>query len=232
MQALDPLPVLVVRRGPLSMRGLAALEQDPRVELYVADELTPDWLSFSKRVAAILMVTGDDPFSALSYAVTAGVRCPIIIAMSKRFRTETTELLAAGAALCITTPITRADVEALIPVLALHSAPARMDGTLRLLLDPISRVARYRNKVAKLSLRQFALLHCLSAQHGRPVPAEELMTYVWGDAKVEDGSRKILDVYIFQLRKKLKHIGLEGAISTVRGFGYTLVSSGHGVTAS
>jgi DNA-binding response OmpR family regulator len=47
------------------------------------------------------------------------------------------------------------------------------------------------------------------------------MTYVWGDSDLRDG-RKILDVYIFQLRKKLKGLGLSGAISTLRGFGYSL----------
>jgi hypothetical protein len=223
MKQVDPFPVLVVRRGPLSLRGLAALERDLRVELFVADELTPDWVSFARRVSAVLVVTEDDPLSALGYAVTAGVTCPIIVAMARRFRTDCTDLFAAGAVACVTTPVTKADVDALMPVLMSHAAAARMDGTLRLLLDPISRVVRYRNKVARLTLREFALLHCLSAQSGRPVPAEALMNYVWGDADVRDGTRKILDVYIFQLRKKLKGIGLTDAISTVRGFGHTLV---------
>lgn len=224
MRDQDPLPVLVVRRGPLPFRALAALERDPRVELYVADELTPDWVSFARRVAAVVAVTEHDPFRALGYIVTAGVTCPIVVAVSRRFRADCKELIAAGAAACVTTPMTPADVDRLLPILALHAAPARMDGTLRLLLDPISRLVRYRDKVVRLSLREFALLHCLSAQGGRPVPAEALMTYVWGDTPVAEGSRKILDVYIFQLRKKLSGIGLKRAITTVRGFGYSLAS--------
>lgn len=218
----EPLPILVVRRGPLPLRALGVLEHDPRVELYFAGELTPDWASFAKRVAAVVVLTERDPFSALGYVVTAEVRCPIVVAMSRRFRAECRDLIAAGAAACVTTPITGGDVDRLLPIIALHAAPTRIDGTLRLLLDPISRVARYRDKVVRLSLREFALLHCLSTQRGRPVPAEALMTYVWGDTDVRDGTRKILDVYIFQLRKKLKNIGLSGAISTVRGFGYSL----------
>ncbi|MGH7636161.1 MAG: winged helix-turn-helix domain-containing protein [Gemmatimonadaceae bacterium] len=225
----EPLPILVVRRGPLSLRALGALEHDPRVELYFADELTPDWASFAKRAAAVVVVTERDPFSALGYVVTAEVRCPIVVAMSRRFRAECRDLVEAGAAVCVTTPFTQGDVDRLLPIIALHAAPMHIDGTLRLLLDPISRVARYRDKVVRLSLREFALLHCLSSQRGRPVPAETLMTYVWGDTDVRDGTRKILDVYIFQLRKKLKNIGLNGAISTVRGFGYSLspISTAH-----
>jgi DNA-binding response OmpR family regulator len=219
---VDPLAILVVRRGPQSMRGLAALEHDPRVELFFTDALTPDRVALARRVSAVIVVTESDPFSALAYAVTAGLSCPVVVAMSRRFRAECRDLMAAGAIACVTTPMTTADVDTLLPRLAMHAAPARMDGTLRLLLDPISRVVRYRDKVAQLTLREFALLHCLSEQGGRPVPAEMLMTYVWGGTKVSEGSRKILDVYIFQLRRKLDRLGLTGAISTVRGFGYTL----------
>jgi hypothetical protein len=216
-----PLPLLVVRRGPLSVRALGALEHDPRVELYNASVLTPEWASFAKRMAGIVVVTERDPFNALGYVVTAEVGCPVVVAMSRRFRAECRDLVAAGAAACVTLPFTQADVDRLVPIITLHAGPARIDATLRLLLDPISRVARYRDKVVRLSLREFALLHCLSAQRGRPVPAEALMTYVWGDSDLRDG-RKILDVYIFQLRKKLKGLGLGGAISTLRGFGYSL----------
>lgn len=219
---MDPLAVLVVRRGPQSLRGLSALEQDPRVELFVADELTPERVAFARRVSAVIAVTEADPFDALAYIVTSGLTCPIVIAMSRRFKAECQDLMAAGAAACVTMPLTTKDVDTLIPKIAAYAAPARMDGSLRVMLDPISRVVRYRDKVARLTLREFALLHCLSQQHGRPVPAETLMTYVWGDSELRDGSRKILDVYIFQLRKKLNALGLTDAIATVRGFGYTL----------
>jgi len=226
VRTVDPLAILAVRRGPQSVRGLAALEHDPRVELFVTDELTPERVAFARRVSAVLVATESDPFSALAYAVTAGLSCPVVVAMSRRFRADCRELVAAGAVACVAMPLTTADVDALLPKIAMHAAPARMEGTLRLLLDPISRVVRYRDKVAHLTLREFALLHCLTEQGGRPVPAELLMSYVWGDTKISDGSRKILDVYIFQLRKKLKRLGLTGAIATVRGFGYTLGPAG------
>ena len=222
---MDPLPILVVRRGPQSLSGLAALEHDPRVELFFAEQLTPERVAFARRVSAVLTVTESDPFGALAYAVTAGLSCPIVVALARRFKPECRDIVAAGAAACFTMPITTADVDALVPKLAAYAAPARMDSTLRLLLDPISRVVRYRDKVARLTLREFALLHCLSEQRGKPVPAEMLMTYVWGDTDIRDGSRKILDVYIFQLRRKLTRLGLADAISTVRGFGYTLGAS-------
>lgn len=223
VELVEPVPLLLLRRGPVPMRGLAALHADQRVELFVAEELTPDWISFAKRVAGTLVATEDDPLSALGYAVTAGMTGPLIVAMAKRYKADCHDLIAAGAIACVTMPIAKTDVDRMIPLLMKHAGPARMDGTLRLLLDPIGRVVRYRERSVRLSQREFAVLHCLSSHHGRPVSAEELLTYVWADAKSGERSRQILDVYIFQLRKKLERLGLRGAISTVRAFGYALV---------
>ena len=203
------------------MRELAALHSDPRVELFVTEELTPDWISFARRVAGTLVATEGDPLSALGYAVTAGMTGPIIVAMAKRYRMDCSDLITAGALACVTMPIAKPDVDRMLPLLMTH-APARMDSTLRLLLDPISRVVRFRERSVRLSQREFAVLHCLSSHGERPVSAEELLTDVWGDAKSAERSRQIVDVYIFQLRKKLETIGLRGAISTVRAFGYAL----------
>jgi DNA-binding response OmpR family regulator len=219
----NPLPVLLVRRGPVGMRFLGALQDDPRLELIVTDELSPHWVSVAQRVTAVLVATMDDPLGALLYALTASVNAPVIVATSGQHRLECETVMAAGAAACIVMPIVRSDVDRVVKVLMTHASATRVDRTLRLLLDPIARTVRFHDKSTRLSQREFAVLHCLSSRSGRPVPAEELMTYVWGDSATVDRSRQILDVYIFQLRKKLDRVGLKGAIATIRGFGYSLV---------
>lgn len=225
-EQLDPLPMLLLRRGQVATRALAAIQNDRRFELFVADELTPEWVSLGQRVAGTLVATEDDPLRALAYVITAGVDGPIVVAMAKRYRLDCKDLISAGAVACVTMPITKTDVDRMIPLLMKHAGPARIDSTLRLLLDPIARVVRYHDKQVRLSQREFALLHCLSAHRGRPASAEELLTYVWSDPDSEaERSRQILDVYIFQLRKKLEQLGLKGAIATVRGFGYALVQT-------
>ncbi|MEX2153013.1 MAG: winged helix-turn-helix domain-containing protein [Gemmatimonadaceae bacterium] len=222
---LDPLPVMLLRRGPVTMRSLGVIQDDHRLVLVVAEALTPEWVSLGQRVAGTLVATEDDPLRALGYAITAGLSGPIVVAMAKRYRADCKDLIAAGAIACVTMPITRTDVDRMIPLLMKHAGAARIDATLRLLLDPITRVVRYRSKHARLSQREFALLHCFSSRRGGPVSAEELLTYVWGDADSAERSRQILDVYICQLRKKLEQLGLNGAIVTVRGFGYALARS-------
>ncbi|HJQ19333.1 MAG TPA: winged helix-turn-helix domain-containing protein [Gemmatimonadaceae bacterium] len=218
---LEPLAVVLLRRGTVGMRALRAIEDDPRIELFQVRQLTPDRRAFAQRVAAVLVATNRDPLAALTYVVTAGVTAPIVVAMTAAYRREKRDVLAAGARACVILPVKPADVDRLIEELRGQAPPARVDSTLRLLLDPIGRVVRYQDRSMRLSQREFALLHRLSAGHGRPVAADEILTYVWGDRK-GSRSRQILEVYIFQLRRKLNRLGLRGAIATVRGFGYAL----------
>lgn len=214
------MPVLLLRHGGVARRALAKLETDARVELLQADEPTSDWVSLGQRVAGTLVVTDHEPMRGLTFALTAGLRGPIAVAMQKRYRAQSRDLLAAGASACLTLPLAPAQVTRLVKVMRAEAGVARMDGTLRLLLDPITRVVRYRNKPVRLSQREFTVLHCLSSHRGKPVSANEVLRYVWaGDASA---SRQILDVYICHLRRKLSRVGLTDAITTWRGFGYSL----------
>ena len=225
------MPVLLLQRGPVPMRQLTALTEDPRLELFVTEELTPQWVSFAQRVAAAMVVTEAEPLSAFGYAVTAGLSAPIIMLTARKYKADCGDLVSAGATACIMMPITKAELDRVMPLLRKHVTASRIDPTLRLLLDPIGRAVRYHDKSVRLSQREFAVLHCLSSHCARPVSAEDLLTSVWGDASSIERTRQILDVYIFQLRKKLERIGLKGAIATVRGFGYSLVEvTGNAVT--
>lgn len=214
------MPVLVLRHGAVAKGALAKLETDARVEVLQTREPTSDWVALGQRVAGTLVVTDREPMRALTFAITAGLRAPIAVAMQKRYRAEARDLRAAGASACMTLPLAPADVTRLVKLLRPAPGVARMDGTLRLLLDPITRVVRYRNKPVQLSQREFTVLHCLSSHQGKPVSADDVLRYVWaGDPSA---SRQILDVYICHLRRKLSRIGLDDAITTWRGFGYSL----------
>jgi DNA-binding response OmpR family regulator len=178
-------------------------------------------VSFAQRVAGTILVASSDPLGELAYAATAGVRSPIILAMHKRYRHDARDLIEAGAAACITLPITPRDIGRVLPMLARAAAPVHVDAQLKLLLDPINRVVRYGDKTVRLSQREFAVLHCLSSKQERPVSAGELLRTVWSDGGAA-ATRLILEVYISHLRKKLKRLGLKDPIQTVRRFGYLL----------
>jgi DNA-binding winged helix-turn-helix (wHTH) protein len=228
----DPLPVLVLRHGAASMRALSVLANDSRLELVVVDHLSPEWSAFAQRAAGTFVVTEGDPLNALVYAVSGGVTGPIIMMFAKRYAVDCNTLIDAGAADCVVTPVTKKDLDRVVSLLASTASFARVDGRLHLLLDPIARTARYHDKCIRLSQREFAVLQCLSSYHGRAVAAHKLLNYVWGERSEGTRPRQILDVYIFQLRRKLERLGLADAITTVRGLGYALSKvAAHGASS-
>ena len=217
-----PVPLLVLRHGPVAARHLDALRTNPGVELIEPATWSPDAVVLAQRVAATLIITMSDPLGALAYAVTAGVTGSIIMGVASRYRGARAVLREAGALRVYALPLEKGDVEAILALVDPRPRTAQTDTTLRLTLDPIARVARFRERSVRLSQREFAVLHCLSSRSGKPVDADELLREVWGNDLAPGRPRQILDVYVCQLRKKLDTLGIANAIATVRRYGYAL----------
>ena len=75
----------------------------------------------------------------------------------------------------------------------------------------------------RLTAREATLIAYLVERRHRPVTREELLVDVWG---YNDGSirTRTVDVHVQQLRAKLKAVGGESWIETVRGRGYRFVA--------
>lgn len=219
------LPLLVLRRGETSDRALGALRTDRRVQLVIASDRRTNWVPGAQRAAGVLVVTKHDPIAALLYVVTAGVTVPVVVAAPRRHAPLRRDVVAAGAAAFVTTPVSVADVARLVRTLGPKATGLQVDDASHLVLDAIGRVVRLREKSVRLSQREFAVLHCLSGRGGRPVSATDILSYVWGDDSGRPQTREILDVYIFNLRKKLRRLGLANPIRTVRSYGYALGSA-------
>jgi len=218
---IAPLPLLVVSHWGTSAALLEPLLADARFEIFVTKDLTPTWVSFARRVAAgMLLLTTDELLSALVYARTAGIEENLVLTVDETHRVERRELENSGAT-CVSIPFSPTSRDRIATVLSATRSLASVEPTLRLLFDPIGRVVRYRDKSLRLSQREFALLHCLAQHHGRPVCADQILSYVWDNGS-SARSRQIVDVYVCQLRRKLTQIGLTNTIQTLRGFGYTL----------
>jgi len=84
-----------------------------------------------------------------------------------------------------------------------------------LTLDPARRVASRGGRRLDLSPKEFAVLECLLAAAGRPVPAEELLERVWDEAA--DPFTTAVKTTIRRLRAKL---GDRPVVHTVREGGY------------
>src|ERR1700722_13875544 len=86
-----------------------------------------------------------------------------------------------------------------------------------LALDPTRRIAARAGRRLALTPKEFAVLECLLAADGRPVPAEELLERVWDEAA--DPFTSTVKTTIGRLRAKL---GDPPVIQTVRESGYRI----------
>jgi DNA-binding response OmpR family regulator len=87
-------------------------------------------------------------------------------------------------------------------------------------MDPARRIATRAGRRLALSPKEFAVLECLLAADGRPVPAEELLGRVWDEAA--DPFTTTVKTTIRRLRAKL---GDPPLIETVRESGYRIGGS-------
>ena len=224
---VGPSPVLLVARAEFDMALVEPLDTDSRIELVKTRELTHDWIGFADRVAAVLVATQQDPWDALVYATSASVNAPIYIVMPAERKSEKKELVAAGASGCVLLPIDKDDVDQLVVFLGHRSNASVVNPVLRLLLDPVGLVARYRDKSVHLTHREFAMLHLLNEQFGKPVSVQHLFDYVWaGRAPHAAGAntQQAVATWAYELRRKLRKIGLMKSLVNVRKFGYALQS--------
>ena len=218
-----PEPLLLVTRGEFDMDKLSALCADPRVELFFTPGLSREWLGFAERVSALIVATEGDPWDALVYATSAAVNAPIIIAMPAARKADKKELIAAGAAGVLLLPVDRDDVDMLLRATHPRALPSIVNPVLRLLLDPIGLNARYQNRSVHLTHREFAMLHVLNENFGRPVSVQHIFDYVWGDRPEHSASsQQAVATWAYEVRRKLRKLGLTKSLENVRKFGYML----------
>ena len=89
--------------------------------------------------------------------------------------------------------------------------------------DQVRHVARYGDREAELTVREYALAALLARQAGTCVPRQVIIQEVWGSS--EDLYDNVVDLTISRLRRKLEGIGVASLIATIRGIGYKMGSS-------
>lgn len=89
-----------------------------------------------------------------------------------------------------------------------------------LYINLLDRQVTKADTVIELTNREFALLELLLRRAGRVVTKQEITEKVW-DADYDQGSN-VVEVHIYQLRKKLDGVGEKNLIETLIGRGYRL----------
>ena len=161
-------------------------------------------------------VHGDDVCRTL---VADRSQARVLMLTAARSVSDRVEGLDLGADDYLPKPFDFAELVARVRALGRRAAvplPARLEhGDLS--LDPARRVAIRAGRRLPLTTKELAVLECLLAAEGRPVPAEELLERVWDEAA--DPFTTTVKTTIGRLRAKL---GDPPVIATVRESGYRI----------
>ena len=87
-------------------------------------------------------------------------------------------------------------------------------------LDPANSSCRVGEQVAFLPDREFRVLHTLVKYHGRVITQGDLERSLYSDELPDSNT---VEVFVYNLRRKLRDLGLDNVIRTVRNRGYIIV---------
>ncbi|TAM85339.1 MAG: response regulator transcription factor [Jatrophihabitans sp.] len=143
---------------------------------------------------------------------------PIIVITARGAEPDRVDALDAGADDYLVKPFGFAELLARMRAVLRRTGPdsgATTYGALR--VDPAARRVWVAGRPVALTGKEFDILACLAIEPGRVVTREEIFDRVWDEHWY--GPRKVLDVHVAALRRKLGHPEI---IETVYGRGFRL----------
>jgi two-component system, OmpR family, copper resistance phosphate regulon response regulator CusR len=170
-----------------------------------------------------LLLPGVDGLSVLQALGHVHPDVPVVIVSARSDLPTKLRGFGLGAADYLSKPFSFDELIARIRVQLRKTRNAEADHVLRsgsIVLDLARREARVGSSIARLSDREFRVLHHLVEHEGEVISRERLLSEVWG-YHFDPGSN-VVDVCIRRLRKKL---GTEAPIETVRHAGYRLTAA-------
>jgi DNA-binding response OmpR family regulator len=170
-----------------------------------------------------LLLPGVDGLSVLQALGHVHPDVPVVIVSARSDLPTKLRGFGLGAADYLSKPFSFDELIARIRVQLRKTRNAGADHVLRsgsIVLDLARREARVGSSIARLSDREFRVLHHLVEHEGEVISRERLLSEVWGYHF--DPCSNVVDVCIRRLRKKL---GTEAPIETVRHAGYRLTAA-------
>lgn len=179
-----------------------------------------------------VMLPGMDGFSIVKKLRSRKIQTPVIMLTARVELQDKLQGFEAGAEDYLTKPFEIEELDARIKVL-LRQNRKRTETDLAenieesinrpdFILEENSRTLKNitGNKTVKLSAKEYSLLSYFVENYEQTLSKEQITVQIWGyDTDVEYNNE---EVYISFLRKKLKFIGADSMIETIRGVGYRL----------
>jgi DNA-binding response OmpR family regulator len=152
--------------------------------------------------------------------LVARARTPIIVVTARGAEQSRVDALDAGADDYVVKPFGFAELLARMRAVLRRATASEADHSVtvgQLRVDLAGRRVFVDNQLISLTGKEFDILTCLSDEPGRVVSREEIFDRVWDEHWY--GPRKVLDVHIAALRRKL---GNATIVETVYGRGFRL----------
>lgn len=218
--------VLVVEDNPPVAESIRAMLEARKYAANVVNsgEAGLDHLLSRSYDAAVIDVglPGMDGFALARSARAEGVQTPILMLTARDAVEDRVAGLDCGADDYLVKPFVEEELVARIGAI-LRRADRPLVGTVQagaLRIDLAGRNVTYAGKPVALGATEFRLLEFLARNAGIALSRTQIVERIW-DYDFE-GSSNIVDVYVSQLRRKLKALGASGVIETVWGIGYRL----------
>jgi DNA-binding response OmpR family regulator len=163
-----------------------------------------------------------DGFAIAQSARAQGVQTPLLMLTARDAVEDRVRGLDSGADDYLIKPFEEEELIARLRALLRRSdRPVRNEvraGNLE--IDMQARQASYAGRSLPLGLTEFRMLEFFARNAGLVLSRDHLLERLW--EYDFDGSSNIVDVYVSQLRRKLKRVGAGDLIKTVWGVGYKL----------
>lgn len=170
-----------------------------------------------------IMLPGRSGLEILKTLRREGIAAPVLLLTAKGETEDKVTGLDMGADDYLTKPFEMQELLARLRVLARRKQDISVQSGCAfgdILLNPYNLSLLCKGESFKLTLKESQLLEMLMDARGGVLSKERIIEKVWGfDSEAED---RHVEVYISFLRKKLKALGAQTSIETVRGMGYAL----------
>ena len=165
---------------------------------------------------------GMDGFSVVRNARAQGVRMPILILTARDAVEDRVEGLDSGADDYVAKPFDEKELIARLRALVRRAEQPSLTviNVAALHVDVGAHSVSYGGKPLALGVTEFRLLELLARNAGIPLSRSQILDIIWN--RDVDNLSNIVDVYVGQLRRKLKKLGGVRLIETVWNVGYRL----------
>jgi DNA-binding response OmpR family regulator len=218
--------VLVVEDEP---RMAALIKQGLEEEAYAVDVVGDgsevlDWIQTAEYDVVLLdiMLPGLNGIEVCRLLRAKGYAMPVLMLTARDATADKVQGLDSGADDYLVKPFAIEELTARLRALVRREGPAKTP-TLQigdLILDTATRRAQRGGKIIDLTAKEYALLETLMRHPGQVLTRDQIINHVW-DMEFSAGS-KLIEVYIYALRKKIDDGHDVKLIQTVRGLGYRI----------